>query len=311
MNTIQLLRRGSARSGTIQPSLVTFFAAWLLALSAVAQADPTAQADALLRKAESAFRSGQNQKALALADQAILVAPENFNAYGLRARVHSALDHHEKAIQDYDRALQGPSPVPALYHYRGVEHFMLGQVDPSVADFDRFLELVPDQDPYHWQRGISYYYAGKFEEGQKQFERHQTVNPNDVENAVWHFLCVARRSGLEKARASLIPIKGDSRVPMKEVHQLFAGKATPETVLKAAQSGKPDSERQQRQLFYAHLYLGLYYEAKQDDAKTREHIFKAAELSKDQSYMGAVARVHAAMLRAAQEKKNSGEKKTE
>jgi len=152
--------------------------------------------------------------------------------------------------------------------------------------------LLPFQVPQHWQRGIAYYYAGRFEAGRKQFELHQTVNPNDVENAVWHFLCVARASNVEKARAALIPITGDARVPMMEVHALFAGKLKPEDILKAATAGNPPAARLNRQLFYAHLYLGLYFEALGDDGKAREHITKAAGEYQTGDYMGDVARVH-------------------
>ena len=95
---------------------------------------------------------------------------------------------------------------PRLFQTRGETHFYLGNIEQSIADFDRVIELIPNQEPRHWQRGISYYYAGEFAKGVAQFELHQTVNPQDVENAVWHFLCQARLNGLETARESLIPI---------------------------------------------------------------------------------------------------------
>ena len=105
----------------------------------------------------------------------------------------------------------------------------------ASADFNSVIGLRPDQEAHHWQRGIAYYYAGEFEKGRLQFEAHQEVNPKDVENAVWHFLCVARMHGMEEARKKLIPIAGDSRVPMAEVHELFAGKGTKEAVIEAAE----------------------------------------------------------------------------
>ncbi|HEY0457230.1 MAG TPA: hypothetical protein VGE41_12740, partial [Verrucomicrobiae bacterium] len=163
-----------------------------------------------------------------------------------------------------------------------------------VKDFDKYLDLVPGQRPYHWQRGISCYYAGLYEEGRKQFVLHQTVNKHDVENAAWHFLCVARLSGVEKARAALIPIQGDQRVPMAQVHALFAGTAKTDDVLDAARAGNPSPARLKEQLFYANLYLGLYYEATGDQAKARTHIEKAAADYLTEGYMGEVARVHAA-----------------
>ena len=204
---------------------------------------------------------------------------------------------YAKAVADYDAGLKLNTNAPIAYQRRGEAHFRLGHFKESIADFDRFIELVPAQAPQHWQRGIALYYAGRYEDGRKQFELHQTVNPRDVENAVWHFLCVARASGAEKARAALIPIDGDARVPMAQVHALFAGKAKPEDVLAAARAGEPPPDRLDNQLFYAHLYLGLYFEAMGDARLAREHVFKAATGFKADHYMGDVARVHAQVLR--------------
>ena len=88
------------------------------------------------------------------------------------------------------------------FDQRGSERFMLGQIAESIADFDRYLQLRPDQEPWHWKRGISYYYAGRYDEGRRQFEGYQTVDDNDVENAVWRYLCMARSAGRCRRRAT-------------------------------------------------------------------------------------------------------------
>lgn len=180
---------------------------------------------------------------------------------------------------------------------RGEERFFDGDIAGSIADFDAFIALYPDQDPHHWQRGLSYYYAKDFAKGKAQFERHQTVNTQDVENAVWHLLCAVRVPGgdLEKAQAEFIPIERDSRIPMKEVHDLFGGRGSVEAVLEAA---KPDDERilsdsERNHLCYAHFYLGLYFEATGKTEKSAEHIRLAAFTYPMDHYMGKTARVHA------------------
>lgn len=263
--------------------LFPFFVALPLALSAADSGD-------LLRQVEDTMKAGRTNEALMLASQAVATQPNNAAAWFLRGTLLARVGNHTNAISDFSRAAQ-LDPKPLVFQHRGVEHFRVGSFDKSVADFDKFIELVPQQAPQHWQRGISCYYAGKFAEGRKQFESHQTVNPNDVENAVWHFLCVAKISSVERARASLMEIKGDRRVPMKEIHLLFAGEATAEEVLAAAKKAGTEEA-----LFYAHLYLGLYYDALGDKPKTREHIFKAARDFKADHYMGDVARVHARVL---------------
>ena len=262
----------------------------LFALFLACSAARAADFEDLLKQSGEAMQAGRTNQALKLATKAIDTQPTNAQAWFLRGRLHAHMQNHTNAIADLDRAAK-LDPRPIIFQHRGTEHFRAGHFDKSVADFDKFIQLAPTQAAYHWQRGISLYYAGKFEEGAKQFESHKTVNPNDVENAVWHFLCVTRASGLEKAKASLMPIEGDTRVPMKEIHALFAGKAKVDDVLAAAKESKGEEG-----LFYAHLYLGLYYEAIGDKAMTREHIFKAARDFKAPHYMGDVARVHARVL---------------
>jgi lipoprotein NlpI len=177
----------------------------------------------------------------------------------------------------------------AALHRRGEDHFRAGRIQESVADFDREIELHPASDPGHWQRGISYYYAGLYEKGARQFERHQKVNPEDVENAVWHFLCRVRSPGgsVDLAREALIPIRDDERVPMKEIYNLFAGRATIEQVEQAAQGKGPSAT------FYAQLYIGLYLEAIGKEKESLEYITRAAgEPRTRANYMADVARVH-------------------
>jgi lipoprotein NlpI len=181
-------------------------------------------------------------------------------------------------------------PDPNALFREGVQAFYDAKPKESVAAFDKLIALEPAAKPQLWQRGLSLYLAGDFKGGREQFEVHQTVNSNDVENAAWHFICVARAENLEAARKALIPIDGDSRVPMKEVHDLFAGKVSVEAVLKAAESGEGEALKNHR--CYAHLYLGLYFEALGDEAKAKDHMLKAANDYRMDHYMGKSAQVH-------------------
>jgi lipoprotein NlpI len=273
------------------------FVLGVLAFEPKTKAADAVNIEALLNEAQAAELKGDHSAALALANRALDANPNHPQTYYVRGRLFAAARDHARAVEDFDRALKIEPRAAEVYQLRGVEQFKLGHFQESVADFDKVIQFIPKQAPLHWQRGISCYYAGLYEEGRKQFELHQTVNSNDVENAVWHFLCVARSAGLDKARASLIKIKDDLRLPMMKIHALFGGNAKPEDVLAAARSGYTSTAQLNRQLFYAHLYLGLYYEAVGDEKQTREHIFKAAEDASEDDYMGAVARVHAELLR--------------
>lgn len=204
----------------------------------------------------------------------------------------------QSAVQRLDKTIAEHTNSAAAYHERGVLNFQLGRMSESVRDFDRVIELMPDRKPEYWQRGISLYYAGRFDEGRKQFELHRTVNPEDVENATWHYLCVAKLEGVAAARKSLIPIHRDGRIPMMKILELFAGRATEAEVLQDAAAGNPASDELRSRLFYAHLYLGLYAAAAGDTPAEREHIRKAAVDYSEEHYMGDVARVHWEILNA-------------
>ena len=80
---------------------------------------------------------------------------------------------------------------------------------------------------------------------------------------------------------------------MKEIHTLFAGTGSEEAVINAAKSGSPDAGTLRNQMCYAHLYLGLYYEALGEKGKSAKHIRLAAVDYKMDHYMGKVAQVHA------------------
>jgi lipoprotein NlpI len=170
---------------------------------------------------------------------------------------------------------------------RAIEDFENGRITESVAGFDQLVKVLPAFAPQLWQRGIALYYAGRYADCRAQFESHRTVNPNDVENAVWHYLCVARAESPARARAALLPVGPDSRVPMRQVYQLFRGDLKPEQVVSAAGS-------QASAQFFAQLYLGLYYEAQGDARRALEHMTAAAadRFAAAGGYMHTVARIH-------------------
>lgn len=191
-------------------------------------------------------------------------------------------------------AAEAPAPPDTADRWfnDGVRRFFAADIPAAATAFDRVVALAPESLPHLWQRGLVLYYAKRFADGRTQFERHQTVNPNDVENAAWHFLCVAEADGIDTARNAFIPIAGDGRVPMREIHALYAGTGTADAVLKAADpDGMPTAEERDA-LCYAHLYLGLYYEVTSDAALARNHMRKAAIDYRMDHYMGKVAQVH-------------------
>ncbi len=203
----------------------------------------------------------------------------------------------DDAVEDLTAALKLNPQAAELYQRRGVAQFKQGRFAESINDFDAYIKLRPDQERSHWQRGISYYYAGRFAEGTRQFAAYQTFDDNDVENAVWRYLCMAREKSVSEARDGLLKIKQDPRVPMMQVYALYKGEMQPADVLAAANVGEPSTAELNSRLFYAHLYLGLYYEVAGQGQLALTHLSIAADRHKIGHYMWDVARVHADLLK--------------
>lgn len=200
-------------------------------------------------------------------------------------------------VDSGEAAAPEASPQPELaspraYDRRGDEHLLAGRPKLAIEDYARFLAAEPQFEPQHWRRGIAYYYAEDFAQGVAQFELHRTVNPNDVENATWHFLCYARLHGVEAAADALLPVGRDSRAPMGEVLEMFAGRSTPERVLEVARASN-----QRTAVFYGQLYVGLYHEARGDQPLAATHLRLAAGDPASDNYMGDIARMHAARMK--------------
>lgn len=189
------------------------------------------------------------------------------------------------------RLLPAVEPTPQELFAQAVRLFFDAQPVESARTFDRLVAAVPEAEPELWQRGLALYYAERFDDGRKQFELHRTVNPDDVENPAWHFLCVAKLEGVQAARDKLLPVGADRRVPMKEILDLYAGRGEAAAVLAAAEKGADAARR--NQLCYAHLYLGLFYEAAGDAEKARGHMAQAAGPFRMDHFMGKVAVMHA------------------
>ncbi len=213
-----------------------------------------------------------------------------------RARALEAAGRVAQALAAYDALVELAPNDWRLLVARGGARFRTGDVAGSIVDFDRVIELEPTQEPYLWQRGISLYYARRFEDCARQFELHRTVNPADVENAAWHFLCQVGASSVDLAREMILPVGRDARPPMMEVYELFSGRASVDFVLAAA-AGVEESRREWAE-FYAWLYIGLYFEAVGLPQRALEEIEKAVALELE-GYMPDVARVHLQQRRPA------------
>ena len=177
-------------------------------------------------------------------------------------------------------------PTSHLWPYLSDAHLRAGNYNEAIVLFEQMIEADPESEPRLWQYGIALFFAGRHADGQRLFEKHRVVNPHDVENAAWHFLCVAKASNVKEARKILLPAPDDRRAPMAQIlERLPGGDFT--AILDQIKDAGPDSSA----YLYAHLYIGMIADAEGDPATAKKHIRLAAETPQT-NYMADIARVY-------------------
>ena len=260
----------------------------------------------LMRQSLYALRDGKTNDAFALALRAIRSDPTNYLGFRFRGQLREAAQQFELSVADYTLAIQQAPQKSSLYLMRARVLFKAGRVNEGIVDWAHFIETEKDalKAPELFDYGIANVIADKMDVGRKQFEWYATLYPDDVENAAWHFLCVAKKDGVDAARAQLMKVGKDERPPMMALYGLFKGTNDVAAVWSAVAAGNPTvAERDQRE-FWARLYIGIYYEASGRGNLATRYLGTAAAMARTASftnqtvsYMIDVGRVYRDKLR--------------
>jgi lipoprotein NlpI len=253
--------------------------------------------DDALNKVRIALKANDSDTALKASEETVKLAPKNPVAWFLRGEALAHVRKHTDAIAAFEKAHELDPKLMVAINQRGGERFRMGDIKGSLEDFEAYIKVNPKAYDDHWRYGISLYYAGKFADGRKQFKAGEKAFGDDVENAFFHYLCNARDKGVEQARKEILKVAPDKRVPMMKIYDLIQGKVKPEDVLSTVEMAKLEAAAKNEALFYAHLYIGLNYEAEGNAAKCAEHLREAVEKHKISHYMWDVGNVHLKLMK--------------
>ena len=90
-------------------------------------------------------------------------------------------------------AQNAPGVAPSIFN-RAMADFKNAHIMEAASGSIKLQSLFPIRRHNSGSVASRSIYAGRYQDCREQFESHRTVNPDDVENAAWHFLCVARAS---------------------------------------------------------------------------------------------------------------------
>ncbi len=120
---------------------------------------------------------GQHERAIEDYDKAIEINPEYAAAYYNRGNSYGDLGQHERAIEDYDKAIEINPEYAAAYSNRGNSYGDLGQHERAIEDYDKAIEINPEYADAYSNRGNRYGDLGQHERAIEDYDKAIEINP--------------------------------------------------------------------------------------------------------------------------------------
>ncbi len=122
---------------------------------------------------------GEYQKAIADYDMAIQIDPQLSEAYNNRGNTYSDLGEYQKAIADYDMAIQLNPQLGEAYYNRGNTYYALGEYQKAIADYDMAIQIDPQDAEAYANRGNPYYALGEYQKAIADYDMAIQIDPQD------------------------------------------------------------------------------------------------------------------------------------
>lgn len=133
-----------------------------------------------LQKGNFLLMLGQAEKAIKAYSHSIKLKPD-FAAYNNRGIAYGKKGEHDRAIQDYDKAIALKLDYAEAYNNRGVDYVKKGEYARAIQDYDKAIALRLDYADAYNNRGVAYGKKGEYARAIRDFDRVIALRPNDAE----------------------------------------------------------------------------------------------------------------------------------
>ena len=128
---------------------------------------------------------GENQLALSLIQQAILIDPRTSFYYCSLGDVYSSLKNFNAAISNYQKAIEARPDLVEAHYNLGNAFQMQGQLEDAIACYQRALVLKPDLVEAHHNLAMAYKEQGNYQASIICFQHVVKLDP-DHSNAYFN-----------------------------------------------------------------------------------------------------------------------------
>lgn len=88
---------------------------------------------------------------------------------------------YDKAIADYNRAIELNPRYYQAYYNRGIAYRNQGEYDKAIADYTKAIDLSPNYSDAYNNRGVAYYYKSEYDNAIADYNKVIQLNPNDAD----------------------------------------------------------------------------------------------------------------------------------
>lgn len=169
----------------------------------VSAASPAQQA---ITEAAAAIDQRENDKALAAANRAVALAPNDGEAHLIRCRALAGVRRHEEAVMACTEALRLTPDSPEALRDRGHYYLNLGRIELGLADLQRAERQSKSDRGIYYHLGLAHYLRGEFAAAAIAYEGCLKNSKDDdarIECQAWLYPSLRRAGREEDARQLL------------------------------------------------------------------------------------------------------------
>lgn len=139
-----------------------------------------ARANSYYNRGTANARLGDYNRAIQDFNMAIELNPQYAEAYNNRGSAKAELEQYTEAIQDYNQAIKLNSQDAKIYHNRGTAKFRSGDYNRAIKDYDEAIKLNPKFAEAYSNRGLSKYNLQQYTEAIKDYDKAIELDSENV-----------------------------------------------------------------------------------------------------------------------------------
>ena len=129
----------------------------------------------------------EHQKAIDNYTKAIELNPKDAAAYYNRGRAYYNLGQYQKAIDDYTKAIELDPNCMEAYYSRGCAYDSLEEYRKAIEDYNKVIELDPQSSEGYFKRGYAYYYLGEHSQALEDFYKAAELDPDYASDSYYPY----------------------------------------------------------------------------------------------------------------------------